>query len=108
MTTSRLVPTIRLGLKVGLIGGAVYLSTASGIWSKDTTQNVAALKGFTESVDQKLGGQYLAKIGLPTTDSFLRSWNNGVSYSINAAAQLPGTVTKQASNLRKYFMNDEK
>lgn len=52
----------RLGTKAGLVGGAVYMSVNSGVWSKDTTQNAVAVKNFTETVESRLGVDYVAKV----------------------------------------------
>lgn len=80
---------LKFATKVGAVGGAVYLSINSGIWSKDTTNNAVAVREFTNSVEGRLGVDYSSKIARPTADTLAGVWNGGVNAVFEKASDLP-------------------
>lgn len=115
MTTSQvwIAIMLRLAVKTGLAGGAVYYSREEGIWNENTDQVYerysTALQPHLASVKQQIPVEVPA---LPTTGElcFLTKhyWNEGVKGSIYFVHRLPcylGQWTKKASDALKQAMN---
>lgn len=92
---------LKVAAKVGLASGAVYVSVNSGIWSRDTTHNAVAVKEFTQSVEGRLGVDYLSKMRSPSSESLVQIWNSGVSTAFNKAEEAPTYVSKQYASLKR-------
>nr|CAB3263099.1 uncharacterized protein LOC101242704 [Phallusia mammillata] len=106
--SSAIASAAKFSGKVGIFGGAVYLTTRNGLWGDDTDQSLTAIKNITENVDNRLGGNYLTKVGLPTNTNLGEKWNYGVDKSINFLADAPDNLTNQCKKCYQYLSDKAK
>ncbi|XP_076822178.1 MICOS complex subunit MIC13-like [Clavelina lepadiformis] len=104
-----LAKIVKFGAKLGLFGGAIYLTTANGVWGNNSEQSIKSLQKFGENVDAHLGGSYLTQVKVPSVELNLsEKWNYGVSKSLDFMADVPEKVTTGCKNGINYVADQWK
>jgi len=88
--------------RVGVVGGAAFLTVQQGIWSSSTQEGAKALTDFREKVIPTTN-DYLKKIPQydQVTETAKSKWNSGLNWSAEVVSELPTTVISSS----KYFMD---